>query len=63
MCVLALWPETGIWTSVLYPATVVKTPSDTGTVDKLMFEGAAKTTNVPPGFAFVLPLYDAAPRI
>jgi hypothetical protein len=59
--VFALWPEKGLWTSVFYPAKVLKTPSQTGSVYKLKFDDGPKTTNVPPGYVFALPLPEDDP--
>jgi hypothetical protein len=48
--VLALWPEEGIWTSVFYRATVVKTPTESGNSYKLAFDGAKRGIHVPQHF-------------
>lgn len=46
--VLSLWPEESIWTSVFYTASVVKSPSETGTFYNLLFDGDGdKSTFVP----------------
>ena len=46
--VLSLWPEENVWTSVFYTASVVKSPSETGTFYKLLFDGDGdKSTFVP----------------
>lgn len=50
--VLALWPEGATWTSVFYPAEVVKTQSETGDTYRLRFleDVNGKTKDIPPQF-------------
>ncbi|KAK8838695.1 hypothetical protein M9Y10_032734 [Tritrichomonas musculus] len=54
--VLSLWPEENVWTSVFYQASVVKSPSETGTFYKLIFDGDSdKSTFVPEKFVIPQP--------
>jgi hypothetical protein len=48
--VLALWPEGRIWTSVFYPATISKAPSETAHSYTLDFDGWTKPMKIPPGY-------------
>jgi SAGA-associated factor 29 len=54
--VLALWPEESSWTTVFYPATVLKPPSETRSGYQLHFESGPKSTDVRADYVIRFPV-------